>query len=262
MDWNKTKSLFIVVFLVLDIFLLYQFIGFKMTKLEVNKESTVEEKLEAAGIKYSSMPGGSVTEKTISAKAKVFTEKDISTLKNQNAVLGDENTIVSTLETPIAIGTDEGKYFDLEAFLKKEITGGTSYKFWSKEDKTIIYSQVYNERVLFDNQDAQIVFQLNEKNEVVGYEQTMLDNIEEFNENQAIKPAVDALGSLLTNGYLSDGSEVTNPELGYYTLVEVTESEILVLVPTWHFKVNGQEDYFVEGTGSEVLNTEEENLTE
>lgn len=262
MDWNKTKSLFIIVFLILDIFLLYQFINFKAPKLEVNKETTVEEKLKNAGIEYSSMPSDTITEKTISAKAKVFSDSEISSLKKQDAVLGDENTIVSKMEKPIAIGTGEGKYTELETFMKKEITGGTSYKFWSKEEKAIIYNQVYNKRVLFNNPNAQIVFQLNEKDEVVGYEQTMLDNIEEFNENQEIKPAVEALGSLLTNGYLENESKVTNPELGYYTLVEVTESEILVLVPTWHFKVNGQEDYFVKGTDSEVLNTEEENLTE
>ena len=38
MDWNKTKSLFIIVFLILDIFLLYQFIDFKAAKLEINKK--------------------------------------------------------------------------------------------------------------------------------------------------------------------------------------------------------------------------------
>ncbi len=262
MDWNKTKSLFIIVFLILDIFLLYQFVHFRAAKLEVNKETTLEEKLKDAEIEYSSMPDGSVTEKTISAKAKMFSDKDISALKNQNAVLGDENTIVSTLEKPIAIGTGERKYQELEAFMDMYITAGSSYEFWRKDGNTIIYSQVYNGRVLFNNSNAQIVFQLNEKDKVIGYEQTMLDNIEEFDENQAIKPAVEALGSLLTNGYLANGSKVTDPELGYYTLVEVTESEILVLVPTWHFKVNGQEDYFVKGTDSEVLNTEEENLTE
>ncbi|KMY46224.1 hypothetical protein AC622_20205 [Bacillus sp. FJAT-27916] len=262
MDWNKTKSLFIIVFLILDIFLLYQFIDFKAAKLEINKETTLEEKLKDAGIVYSSMPSGSVTEKTISAKAKVFTESDIRGLKNQDAVLGDEHTILSQLEKPIAIGTGEGKYYELQTFMEKNITAGDSYKFWRKEGQSIIYNQVYNGRMLFNNQNAQIVFQLNEKDQVVSYEQTMLDNIEEFNDNQAIDPAVKALGSLLTNGYLTNGSKVTDPELGYYTLIEVTESEILVLVPTWHFKVNGQEDYFVKGTDSEVLNTEEENLTE
>ena len=262
MDWNKTKSLFIIVFLILDIFLLYQFVNYKAAKLEVNKVTTLDEKLTEAGIDYASIPSGSVTEKTISAKAKVFTEKDIGKLKYQNAALGDENTIISTFDEPITIGTREAKYYELEAFLEKNITAGSSYEFWRKEDQKIIYSQVYNNRMLFNNPNAQIVFQLNNKNQVVGYEQTMLDHIEEFNENQAIKPAVEALGSLLTAGYLVNDSKVTDSELGYYTLVEVTESEILVLVPTWHFKVNGQEDYFVKGTDSEVLNTEEENLTE
>jgi len=262
MDWNKTKSLFIVAFLILDIFLLYQFVETKAAKLEVNKETTIDERLKEAGIEYSSITSSSVTENTISAKAKVFTKDDISALKNQDAVLGEGNTIVSQLDKPIVIGTGEAKYSELETFMKKDITAGSSYKFWRKEDQTIIYNQVFNELELFNNPNAQIVFQLNEKDEVVGYEQTMLDKIEEFNKNQAIIPAVEALGSLLTNGYLVDGSEVTDSELGYYTLVEVTESKILVLVPTWHFKVDGQEDYFVKGTDSEVLNTEEENLTE
>ena len=116
--------------------------------------------------------------------------------------------------------------------------------------------------MLFNNNNGALVFTLNDKDEVISYVQTHLDDIEEFNENQAIIPSVQAVGSLLNAGYLTEGSEVSKGELGFYTLIEVSESNVLVLVPTWHFTVDKKEDYFVNGIEGQVLNTEEGNITE
>lgn len=262
MDWNKTKGLFIVVFLILDVFLLYQFLDFRAAKLEINKESTIEERLKAEGITYHVGTQERLREKTISAKPKEFSKEELNILKDQTVVIDNKRTIRSTLNKPIPIGTGEGKYFELESFIDKNVYSGSEYKFWRKEDGKITYYQTYKGRLLFNNKNGALVFMMNDKNEVVSYVQTLLDDIEEFNENQEINPPIQAVESLLNGGYLSQGSEVSKGELGFYTLIEVSESKVLVLVPTWHFTVNKQEDYFVKGIEGQVLNTEEGNVTE
>ena len=262
MDWNKTKSLFIVVFLILDVFLLYQFVDFRAAKLEINKESTIEERLKAEGITYNAGTQERVSEKTISAKPKEFSVEELDILKNQTFIIDNKRTIRSTLNKPIPIGSGEGKYFGLESFINKNVFSGDKYKFWRKEDRTITYYQTYKDRLLFNNKNGALIFRLNENEEVISYVQTYLDDIEEFNENQEINPPIRAVESLLNGGYLSPGSEVSKGELGFYTLIEVSESKVLVLVPTWHFTVNKQEDYFVKGIEGQVLNTEEGNVTE
>ena len=262
MDWNKTKGLFIVVFLILDVFLLYQFLDFRAAKLEINKESTIEERLKAEGIKYDGGTQERVSEKTISAKAKEFNKEELAILKDQTFIIDNKRTIRSNLNKPIPIGSGEGKYFELESFINKNVYSGSEYKFWRKEDSKITYYQTYKGRLLFNNNNGALIFTLNEKGEVISYVQTHLDDIEEFNENQEIIPSVQAVGSLLNAGYLTEGSEVSKGELGFYTLIEVSESNVLVLVPTWHFTVDKKEDYFVNGIEGQVLNTEEGNITE
>lgn len=262
MDWNKTKGLFIVVFLILDIFLLYQFLNFRAAKLEINKESTTEERLKAEGIAYDSTTQERISEKTISAKPKEFDKEELNILKGQTPIIDNKRTIRSKLDSPVPVGAGEGKYFELESFIDNNVYAGNEYKFWRKENKTITYYQTYKGRLLFNNKNGALVFTLNENDEVVSYVQTHLDDVEEFNENQEIISPTQAVESLLNGGYLSQGSEVSKGELGFYTLIEVSESNVLVLVPTWHFTVDDKEDYFVNGIEGQVLNTEEGNVTE
>ena len=53
MDWSKTKSIFIIVFFVLDIFLLYQFLEKKDNyQFEYFAEATIEDRLQENEITY------------------------------------------------------------------------------------------------------------------------------------------------------------------------------------------------------------------
>lgn len=264
MDWNKTKNLFIVVFLVLDIFLVYQFLDYRSAKLKYNKETTSEEQLKADNITYPTLPVVTNKENMISGKPKEFNEKDFKASEGQTISIVNKTTLHSNLSSPIKLGSGDQKYTELENFMKKDIFAGEKYQKWgkSKDGKKLIYYQVYNGKVLFNNSHAMIEFTLNENNEVLFYHQTFLEKIEEFKqENQDIIP-LKAIMSLYSRGYLPQDSKITTMELGYYTLIkDIEASQSLVLVPTWHIRVNGEEDYFVNAIESQVL-TIEDKLTE
>src|SRR5213079_61969 len=102
MDWSKIKTIFILTFLILDVYLFYQFMKIRdANKFEFITEATFEDKLKADEIKYIELPKAPVKDQYISAKPKIFTKEDIAKLKGQTAYLKDTTTIEATLEKPV-----------------------------------------------------------------------------------------------------------------------------------------------------------------
>ncbi|WP_433745961.1 two-component system regulatory protein YycI [Falsibacillus pallidus] len=239
MDWNKTKTIFIIVFLILDVFLLSQLVK-KNTASQYlpKKDASIEEQLKEAGITYDALPQDKEKEKhyLLSVKTKKFSKEELDELDGQDAIIVNDTKISSTLDEPYKLGTD----FDpevLDSFVEDNIIGGEKYQFWryNKESKKITYAQKFKDKVIFENVNGELTFYLNDKNEVVSYEQTMLDSIDEYNKEQIIS-SIQAVGTLFNKGMLRLDSKITNVELGYYTLVQTPESQ--VLTPTWHVVVN------------------------
>ena len=78
MDWSKTKSIFIMVFFVLDIFLLYQFLEKKDNyQFEYFAEATIEDQLQGDEITYDSLPKQNLREQFLTAQSKIFKMEDI-----------------------------------------------------------------------------------------------------------------------------------------------------------------------------------------
>src|SRR4051794_40552490 len=106
MDWSKIKTIFIITFLILDVYLLYQFMKIRDdNKYEVITEASFEEKLKAAEIKYVDLPKDPIQAQYLSAKPKVFTQVDIEKLKKQSVeVRGTGTTTLHvTFEKPLQI---------------------------------------------------------------------------------------------------------------------------------------------------------------
>ena len=123
----------------------------------------------------------------------------------------------------------------------------------------ITYYQLYNGRMLYNNSSAQLKITLNEDNEIIGYSQTILENIKDIKE-QDIITAYEALSILYTKGLLQSDSTVSTVELGYYMLVPGQSSSAQLLAPTWCFMIDGKVEYFVNAIEGHVFNEEREIL--
>lgn len=78
MDWSKTKTIFIIAFLILDCFLGYQFMEKRNnSQLDVILETTIEEQLEANGINYVELPKEITKATYVSGESKKFTDAEI-----------------------------------------------------------------------------------------------------------------------------------------------------------------------------------------
>ncbi|WP_044749275.1 two-component system regulatory protein YycI [Bacillus alveayuensis] len=255
MDWSKTKTIFIITFLILNLFLAYQFIQKRnSSQLDVILETTIEEQLEANGITYIELPKEITKAAYLSGKSKIFNDQELKKLSNQKAVITNQSILEVSFVKPILIPNPKDQYF-LNDFIKRNIISGENYSFWKFDEKTkeILFFQKYNGKVIYKNASSMLVLHLNENNEIVSYKQTLLHDLEEY-EKQEIVPAIKAIETLYRKDHLKPGDHVTNIELGYYALVQFTASQ--VLTPTWRIVVNGKQDYYVNAFEGQVINEE------
>ncbi|MRH44377.1 hypothetical protein GH741_17170 [Aquibacillus halophilus] len=246
MQWGQIKTLFILCFLVLDIFLIQQFINNRDTEYPFIQESTREEFLRANIEGLDELKEESTKEPNLYAARKVFTTEEIDAINNfdnQQAEVIDSNLILSKFDEPVPIDF-EGNYLET---LQGKILYLDSFVFWSKNEasNTVVFFQKNNSLPIYFNQSALLVIVLDEEGRMVQYSQTMLEKREEKGETYDLIKAFDAVSNLYYNtSELSSGDEITQNKLGYHNLIPLPNG-VQVLAPTWRITVNNQRNYFV-----------------
>ncbi|WP_429757470.1 two-component system regulatory protein YycI [Bacillus sp. S14(2024)] len=262
MDWNRIKTIFIVTFFILDLFLVFQFVQKQDSdQLDYMTETNIEEQLKADKITSEDLPKEPTKDTYIMAKNKSFSNEDIHSLKNQTVFLQDSNTIVSKLKEPFwnAKATTSDNYSE---FLRSYVIDGQKYSAAGKaEGSKVYFFQKYKDKPLFYNQHGMIVAELNEKKEIISYTQTMLYEFKEMgdqNKELDIISARNALETLYTKIELKQGSHIKGAKLGYATVVAPSSSNIQVLVPTWNLYTD-KLDYFVNAIEGQIIKLGKEN---
>lgn len=265
MDWNKTKTIFIIVFSILNVFLYSMYVNryneAQMIEPIGSTDISTRLKDENITIKSSQVDGESVS--YISGKVKQFTEKELSSLQNQNVQIinGTEIQARITKLSSLPAITDEV----LSDFVKKQVYKGSSYKLWkiNKKDREAIFFQSSDEYMIYYNQNATVKVHWNDRLEITDYEQKMFDSLKGFGEKSTLM-AQRAIETIFDNGYLPANSTVSKVQLGYSTLVPLTETQ--VLCPTWYIHitlpkdVNGERkeaNYFVNAVDGTIVDIEQ-----
>ncbi|CAG9613574.1 Two-component system WalR/WalK regulatory protein YycI [Bacillus rhizoplanae] len=262
MDWNRIKTIFIVAFFILDLFLLFQFIQKQDSdQLDYMTETNIEEQLKADKITADNLPKEPTKDTYIMAKDKVFSDEDIRSLKNQTASLQDSNTISSKLKEPF--GNLKATIGDnYSEFLRSYVIDGQKYSAAGKvEGSRVYFFQKYKDKPIYYNQHGMIVAELNEKKEIISYTQTMLYDFKEMGEQNKeldIISARNALETLYTKNELKQGSHVKGAKLGYATVVAPSSSNVQVLVPTWNLYTDKM-DYFVNAVEGQIIQLGKDN---
>ena len=260
MDWSKTKSIFIIVFFVLDIFLLYQFLEKKDNyQFEYFAEATIEDQLQGDEITYDSLPKQNLREQFLTAQSKIFKMEDIVDLPNQKVKVVDQTKLSGSFDKPISISKNF-QSSELEKLVKDHMLYGSEYRYWDYDEteREIIFYQTWDKKMFFNNSKGKITLFLDKENQVISYEQTYLENIKKVNEEKDLVTAFKALEALYENDYIEPKSEVTKVDLGYYNSLQTTSATHL-LVPVWRVVINNELDLFVNAFDGGIieLNTEE-----
>ncbi|KGP73197.1 two-component system regulatory protein YycI [Pontibacillus yanchengensis] len=262
MQWGQIKTLFIVCFLILDIFLAQQFMQKqKQSEYGLLDDSTIEEQLEAEDITLGNLSKESIKQAYISAKRHTFSvqeqEEQESTLENQEYEVFNGDILISSFKEPIPMDLEAPKE-ELANKVKEQVLYGDRYTFWSwnENSRTLLFFQNYKDSPIYFNENAIIIAFLNEDDEMISYAQTMLDNIHTTGEAQELIKPIHAAETLYTQNELYSGDQVSGMSLGYHTLVPLANG-VQVFSPTWKINVNEKRNHFVNAVEGQLISTDE-----
>jgi regulatory protein YycI of two-component signal transduction system YycFG len=253
LNWSRIKTIFIIVFLILDLFLLSQFVEKRNSnQLGLLAEATLEDQLKENDVTYPDLPKDPIEETYITGSSRTFTMEDLVKLNGQQVQIINNTKIHSRFEEPIPITENSPDW--LETFVSNQMINGEDYVFWGYEEQNriLIFFQQYEGRTIFYNNNAVLKISLNERNEMIEYQQTHLTDLAEMevDENQAGSfTALKAIENMFIRNELKQGSKITKVDLGYYTLI----SDSQVFVPTWHFIIDNKENYFVNAIEGHII---------
>ena len=261
MDWSKSKSIFIVVFLILNIFLYTQYVDVytQGQKVEVLSEKTTEAKLKDENITYMPLQDNVEKFSYLSGEMRDFGENEIPSNNLVDIKIIDDYIASGTFKKPIVL-KDTLNETNLQTFASMSIHEGDKYMLWDifEDERYALYFQKINDRMLYYNSSGYLKVYWNENNEIYAYEQTMLENIEQLKKKDNIIPQIQALQALYSRNFLKPDSRVIHMNLGYSTLVQITKTQ--VFAPTWEVRVqntDGQvEEHFVNAFEGKVLEFE------
>ncbi|RLL41764.1 hypothetical protein D8M04_16990 [Oceanobacillus piezotolerans] len=254
MQWGHIKTLFILSFLILNIYLLIQFMN-KQEEADIgvlqNPETTLEERLQAENISIPNLDEFNVEEGTyILSSNKVFTEeevKQINQLENQvTTVLSGNHLVVSRFEEPVSV-SEKTDSEGLNQFVQASVLYGDQYTFWewNKELNVIVFFQKYGERPVYYNENGILLLYLNNRNEITHYSQTMLTEAEpQGNSPKSIIQPLQAIDLLADEDHVLSNDNISEVEMGYYSRLAGMEEE-QIFAPTWRVTVDNERNYFV-----------------
>ncbi|NMF12821.1 two-component system regulatory protein YycI [Bacillus altitudinis] len=252
MEWNKTKTIFILAFLVLDIFLGFQYFEKRSTDhfAIIEKTDTLEE-MKADGIKYGNLSDEAKIGYRITAEKKQYTKKDVDGLADQKTKStfpktekDDPVTLLEmTFNKPVALPKKDMKTAATN-LVSQRLLDGKNYKLWSIDEESgeIIFFQTYKGKYIFqeglDDTETigKITLDVNDQNEVVSYRQSMVTSINEVRK-ETLVPALETVKDLYTQNMLSQNTTVKKVELGYYTQYPGASTQ--VMVPVWRVEIEG-----------------------
>ncbi|QFT91175.1 Two-component system YycFG regulatory protein [Bacillus sp. THAF10] len=262
MDWRKTKTIFIITFLILNIFLGARIIEKRdRSHLELLAESSLEEQFQIDEITYAELPKTPSKQSYISGNSYIFSDEDVATLqdKGQTVERVEETKLLASLEEPLKL-PESNTNQRLNTIFQDQVLFAEDYSFWGldPQDNTLTFFQKYDGKDIFRNSNGMVKLYLNELKEITSYEQTFITNLEKMDVEQDVIPVIDTLENLYKRGDLRPRSHVGHMELGYFTLLDSTNSH--VLIPTWHIVINDNQDIFVNAFEGSTIRKETRTL--
>ena len=265
MQWGQIKTLFILSFLILDLFLLQQFLGKQDENLEQIEESTpAEEQLALENIDYSEIPEEQEDIAFINGSRAEFSEEDMAAIESIEGITPKvhNNTLLQAqFNDPIPLEDDDSSEEIMDK-VDDYLIYSDQYAYWGKNDEhnVLLFFQKNNNRTIYFNESGLLMF-LVEGGNITGYYQTRLGNIESENEKTELVQPISAVYQLYDNGDIASGDKITDMVVGYHSKTKTNKEDptgIQVFAPTWKITVNNEEIYFVNATEGKVLDIEED----
>lgn len=248
MQWGHIKTLFILSFLFLNIYLIWALIDRQQDVGYLdNQELPIEDQLAAEEIKYDSIEVDVSQSAYISAIQKELTAEDLQELEDaqgQELEVFNNNLILAEFETPVRLSQNISME-ELEMLIQMNFLHGEEYYFWdyNEELNVLLFFQEKEERVVYYNENGLLLIFLNDDRQATHYAQTILGESEVQGDLVQLNQPTQVIYQLFNANYLNRGDEITDMEIGYYS--RIAADGIQVFAPTWKVTVNDERSHFV-----------------
>lgn len=260
MKWGQIKTIFIVSFLILNIFLLQQLLDkINRTNYEtLAQHESLEERLAADEITIGELPERGKKETYVSAKRYSFTLNDLESLteqlNNQKIVLtNNSEIIIAKFVEPLEMDLEKNFNASIE-LIKSQVIFGDQYQLWHyyPNDQMILFFQEQNDHTVYFNESGLLAVMLNDEGDAIQYSQTILTDVTPQSEEQTVIDPINAIEVLYNNNNLIQKDQITEMKIGYHTLVPL-DGGLQVFAPTWKIEVNGERNYFVNAMEAQLI---------
>ncbi|QQK81753.1 two-component system regulatory protein YycI [Salicibibacter cibi] len=247
MDWNKTKTIFIFTFLLLNGFLIAQlFNHMENREGDVEVEDNLEAQLDYQNIDIETeLPNEEVALSVVRSRTMESLPEEAENNYDDADVFSDIEFDSETgelsvwLEEPYEIDEDDA-WQERREFIDTYVYDGDSYRFANRDETEINYYANHENRTLIAPRNTHLTVNENEDGAIDSFTQQFVytDNLAE----QSISSAVDAIDTLIEANALTTNSTVTNVEYVYYSaLSEEYVSNEVMYAPYYRFVV--QEEF-------------------
>ena len=267
MDWNRTKAIFIWVFLILNIFLYTQYLESYNEGAEIEilgQKTKIDSRLKEDNITYTALPNNHETAFYYSGQIKNFDPSEVPYFANQRAKIENNSKLLVKMEKPVKL-QENGSRDQYTEFVYSYVHEGTSYTLWNvdEEKREAIFFQKVDGLTLYYNMRGYVKIYWNEDGRIFAYEQTMLEQHKKLEKRKNLMAPLQVLQILYSKNLLKPDSQILKMNLGYSTIVQLTQTQ--VFAPTWEVRVRledkSEEVHFVNAVDGKIVDIQND-LTE
>lgn len=242
MNWSRTKSIFIVAFLILNVFLTWELIETNSAnQLHLITEATIQERLDLNNVKIDiELPEEDLPGLHVIGRSTPLNDNVIAPLHNQDAMIIDERTIVSILDEPYDIDPKQFQQ-DIHSFLSSYIFRGNEYQYgrYDTDARQFLLYQTFEDKTAYTYGDEPLVLQLDDNQRIIGYEQSYYTFEEVEGREREILSSLKAIEILLNEQLIRMNSTVSNVQFGYYSFFSL-QHDVQIFAPMWRVVVEGE----------------------
>lgn len=234
MDHRKIEWLFLILFCLVDIYLIIELwrppISLSSSTSSVTSSNNLREEMRSDNITVPKLSRKADSGYYLASRGKTDLKKAAGKISSDVQVdyAQNDKTLYGTLKKPISLERMSLKQFKND---KNYVPHGKEFTYASylSSNSSYVYVQHSQYGNLYSNL-GQLVITVKDK-KITGYYETYLSDLTSVRELQSTISPWRAVSNLYTNRELSDNSKVMQVKLGYTRLTEVRGS--VIFVPTW-----------------------------
>lgn len=275
MQWGQIKTLFILSFLVLDLFLLQQFLTKQSQEEVAGQLATVAEDItteleernitiEEGIIEDEAPPVNLITSSGIGFPEDILTKiESLEDSETHTVELVENNTVLkASLSEPVEV-TEDNVITQVASVVP--FSDQYSYWGWDEDQGVALFFQKVNDRTVYFNKGGILLVKI-ENEEITGYGATFLSfNPPSEGTESNLQPKLNIVKQLVDAGKINSGDTVTSMNIGYHTSINLTPGEEngpQQFAPTWKVTVNESENYFIYAITGNIVDIPEDEFIE